>query len=172
MSNAAIAIPTSRIKLRGIANQIRQEIGRANELYFPIVEFVEWVMPNLYPGFAYVLLEQSEMGNCHGKACPEEKVIYLREDVYNGACLGNGRDRFTLAHEVSHYILHTPGMVSYARLEKGKKIEAFRDPEWQANTLAGELLIPARLIRGMSIEEVSLQCSVSHSAASIQLKYI
>lgn len=172
MSNAAVASPTSRIKLRGIANQIRKDIKCPNELYFPIVEFIEWMMPMLYPGFDYVLLEKSEMGNCHGKACPEDKVIYLREDVYNGACNGNGRDRFTLAHEVSHYILHKPGNVSYARLEKGKTIEPFRNPEWQANTLAGEILIPMGLIKGLTESEIAVRCGVSRTAASIQLGYL
>lgn len=172
MNNAAIAAPTSRFKLRGIANRIRQEIGCSKQLYFPVVEFMEWFMPQLYPGFDYILLERSEMGNCHGKACPEEKVIYLREDVYDGACRGIGRDRFTLAHEISHYILHKPGMVSYARLEQGKKLETFRDPEWQANTLAGELLIPIELIQGMSPDEIASRCGVSYSAANIQLKYV
>lgn len=168
-SSAAIAAPRSRKEIRKIAQYIRQITGTENQCEFPIMEFAELGMPKIFPGFSVVVLSREEMKNCHGKACPEEKTIYLREDVYDGAISGWGRDRLTVAHEIGHYVLHQPGCVAYAKMEKGKKLEAFRDPEWQADAFAGELLVPASLVKGMNPEQVSVLCGVSNAAATYQL---
>jgi Zn-dependent peptidase ImmA (M78 family) len=51
-------------------------------------------------------------------------------------------------------------------------LKPFEDPEWQADCLAGELLMPYDLIKGMSDEEVALQCGVTMAAAKYQLSKI
>lgn len=53
-----------------------------------------------------------------------------------------------------------------------KKVAAYRDPEWQAKCFAGELLIPAHLMVGCSIEESVDKCGVSYDAAEIQYRKI
>lgn len=169
-NTATVAEPTSRKKLRLIATKLREKLNLQNEKYFPIMGFLEIIMPKLDVDFHLEILSKYIMGNCHGKACPEEKVIYIREDVYEGACDDRGRDRFTIAHEIGHYLLHTPGTVSYARIESGKRIEAYRDPEWQANTLAAEILMPYDLIKNMDYRDIAIDCAVSFEAAKVQKK--
>lgn len=83
-----------------------------------------------------------------------------------GAIHDNPRDRFTLCHELGHYILHQPENISYARGD----IPVYQNPEWQANTFAAELLAPADLVKDMSIEEMATQCVMSRQAATIQYK--
>ena len=88
----------------------------------------------------------------------------IRSDVYEGAVKGRPRDRFTLCHELGHYILHQPEFMSYARGD----IPRYRQPEWQANTFAGELMAPYDLVKDMSIEEIMKKCGMSRQAATIQ----
>lgn len=46
------------------------------------------------------------MGAKHGETIPSENRIRIREDVYERACNGYGRDRLTMAHELGHLLLH------------------------------------------------------------------
>lgn len=166
------ATPLSRSAIRAFTNTIRKVTGLTNEKYFPIEEFLEIVMPQMDEDFVLEVLTHREMASNHGLAYPEEKVIMIREDVYEGAVKGNARDRFTLAHEVGHYFLHRKERVSFARnLGTAEKLQPFRDPEWQANAFAGELLAPPHIIKNMSVFEVMRYCGISAQAAQVQLKF-
>lgn len=155
-------VPMSRKNLREFVQEFRELFGLENELYFPIVRFIEWVLPLL--GFDYEIVAANEMGNAYGVTHTGMKVMKIREDVYDKAVEGNPRHRFTLAHELGHFLLHTPDRVSFARGE----VPAYMNPEWQANVFAGELLAPCNLVNGMSIQEISDKCGMSYTAARIQ----
>ena len=88
----------------------------------------------------------------------------IREDVYDRAVDGNARDRFTLCHELGHFLLHTPERVSFARGE----VPTYMDPEWQANVFAGELMAPYELVKNMSACEIAEKCGMSLAAAQVQ----
>ncbi|MEH7223839.1 ImmA/IrrE family metallo-endopeptidase [Bacillus sp. JJ1566] len=167
-----IANPTSRKKIRMLTNSIRQVVGMFDENYFPVVEFLELVLPKLYPSFSYEIISSENMKNEYGLTLPEKDIIRLREDVYENAISGIGRDRFTIAHEIGHYFMHKPGSISLARNTSVVEVPKFKEPEWQANTFAGELLAPPHIIRGLSVKEVALSCGISLEVASIQLKNI
>ena len=154
-----------------IVREVLEKILDRKVEYFPIVDFIEKVMPQIFEDFYVEVDTVEEMGNCHGLACPTEKCIKIREDVYDRAIKGFGRDRFTLAHELGHYLMHQPENVSFARAgEKG--VETYRNPEWQANTFAAELLMPKELIDTDNIEEIADRFGVSNQAASIRVKKI
>ncbi|MNV76712.1 hypothetical protein D3C71_1700840 [compost metagenome] len=89
--------------------------------------------------------------------------------MYDRAVAGTPRDRFTIAHEIAHYLLHSPKTVAYARAVGPQKVPAYLDPEWQANAFAGELLAPPQLIIGLEVSEVERLCGVSRTVAEIQL---
>lgn len=167
------ASPLARSDIRNLTNFIRQVCDLSNERYFPIVQFLELVMPQIDEQFFWVPASKSEMGAKHGLAYPEDKLIKIREDIYEGAVAGNGRDRFTIAHEIGHYFLHKKERVSFARsLGAAEKLPAFKDPEWQASAFAGELLAPPHIIRDLSVFEVMKYCGISQDAAQKQLKSI
>mgnify|MGYP003606304241 CR=1 FL=1 len=172
MQSSIVAVPLSRKDIRDYARQIRRFANLENEYCFPILEFVENVLPVRFDDFVLEVCSCDEMGDCHGRALPEQSLIKIREDIYERAYNGEGRDRLTIAHELGHFLLHRPGKVSLARIPRGIAVPAYKDPEWQATAFAAELLMPANLIGGLSIYDISILCGVSLSAAQIQKRKI
>ena len=169
MKNTVVASPLSRNKIRQQALRLRQIFGFDNSMWFPIVEFLEIVLPQVSEDFTFLVLETKEMEEGYGLTIPGDNLISVREDVYERALAGVGRDRFTLAHELGHFLLHTSENVGLTRLPKESSTKAYLNPEWQANTFAGELLIPSNLIESKSVSEISTECGVSLQAAQIQI---
>lgn len=164
------ATPYSRSKIRRLTNLIRSIFGLDDIRYFPIVHMLEIGLPKIFGEFNLEIVEKSLLPNKYGVTYPEENLIRLREDVYERAISGIPRDRFTVAHEIGHFIMHRPTNIALARNEKEEEIPAFKNPEWQANTFAAELLAPPHIIKGLSAAEVALTCGDSKDVASIQLK--
>lgn len=163
MKNVSVA-PMSREDIREFVKKFRQLFGLGDVLYFPIVPFIEWCLPEL--GLNYEISTVEEMDDTYGLTNTKSNVLYIREDVYRGAIEGKPRDRFTLCHELGHFLLHTPDRVSFAR----GSVPAFRDPEWQANVFAGEIMAPHYLTYYMDVDEIMTQCGMSRQAAQIQYK--
>lgn len=162
-----IADPISRKDIRMMANRIRIIERSYGNLYFDIVHFLEVTLPKIDPSFTFLVKPRSEMGECHGLTYSDRNEIQIREDVYERACNGSGRDRLTMAHELFHLLYHCKENISYARSDN---IEIYRDPEWQADAFGGELLIPYDLIVGMTPQQVAIECRVSLAAAKCQLR--
>lgn len=163
------AKPISRKIIRAYVKRLRTYIGLENELLFPILKLVEIIFPTVFPNYTFEVLPKEEMGDKHGETNPDEGWIHIREDVYEGACNGNGRDRFTIAHEAGHFLMHKTTSITLCRMDPSKRLKPYENPEWQADAFAGELLAPSYLIAEMSPEEVSKNAMVSISAARVQL---
>ena len=165
-----IAEPLSRKDIRRMAYIIRKIAGSHETLFFDIVRFLEVTLPKIDESFSFVVLPKSVMGECHGLTYPDRNEIQIREDVYERACEGSGRDRMTMAHELFHLLQHEKENISFARVADDGEIETFRDPEWQSDAFGGELLVPHHLVRGMTAEQIADKCKVSIKAARCQLK--
>ena len=108
----------SRNAIRVLTKKVREISGCDKEPYFPVVEFIEFVLGNPdYPDFDFEIVDPEEMDNMYGTTNTDTNVMKIREDVYLRAKQGVPRDRFTLCHELGHYFLHQPQFVSYARGE-------------------------------------------------------
>lgn len=95
--------------------------------------------------------------------------------IYTNAAHNFRRRRFTIAHEISHWILHRDdigdGIIDDAlyRSSLNDKMEV------QANKLAAEILMPWHLLEpeingeNDNIEKLAEMCNVSTSAMSIRL---
>jgi Zn-dependent peptidase ImmA (M78 family) len=162
-----IASPMSRNDIREFTKIIRDACGLTEVRYFPVVDLLEHLLPEIDKDFVLEIAEVNSMRE-YGVAYPKDNVIILREDVYEGAIDGVPRDRFTIAHEIGHYILHKPNRIGLARSKE--KPKPYQDPEWQANTFAGELLLPRSVIAGLTINQITKECGVSRAAAEIQLR--
>ncbi|AXP37780.1 TPA: ImmA/IrrE family metallo-endopeptidase [Haemophilus influenzae] len=115
------------------------------------------------------IIPDHEMAGALGLTLPTGEIL-LRESVYNGACYGNGRDRFTVAHELAHGVLHKE-QIGFARpVDHNTKI--YCNAEWQANEFAGRLLLPDSCIKqhsGRSISEIAGLFQISYECAEIRI---
>lgn len=160
------------MELRRLAKIIREVLDLTNELYFPIVEVLE-LLHKFDEEAHFEIVEADELEeNEHAVTDIISKTIKIRADVYEGACNGVGRDRMTIAHEFAHFITLCTLGFKLARSFGDVDIPPYRDPEWQAKCLAGELLIDSDLVKGMSAAEISRKCGVSYDAAKLQLSKI
>lgn len=130
---------------------------------------LELALPKALPTFLFDVREMSRMGTNHGLADPDENIIILREDVYEGLARGRGRDRLTAAHELGHLVLHEKKNLVLRRAVGDPP--TYCDPEWQANCFAGEFLVDHRLAKGCSSpEDVMRRFGVSRDAALVQFR--
>lgn len=166
MGNRYKAKALSRKDICRLAKTLRELLGMQEALYVDVVRLIELVLPKIDPEFEVEILENSAMDDM-AVTFPEKHKMYIREDTYQGAIKGNGRDRFTIAHEIGHYILHDVNSISFAR--GSEEIKSFESPEWQANAFAAEFLMPRALLSGMSQQRVSTECGVSAQAAKYQV---
>ncbi len=162
--------PLKRMQIRAYADNLRNTL-QLNASYFPIIDVLELVFPRIIPNFLLIVAAEAEIRNKHGITYPDKDIIYLRQDVYDAACAGKGRDRFTVAHELGHLLLHKN--VSFNRTESLSKISeyapAYKDSEWQADCFAGELLIPSSYLKNYnSISKIASEFGVSERAARTQ----
>lgn len=160
----------SRNDIRHIVREIRRITNLEQTMCFPVVRFLEHILPILISDFQLEIVPKEEMGNKHGETYPSKNLIRIREDVYINAVEGNGRDRLTIAHEIGHLLLHDDDSIALCRLEPNERLKPYEDPEWQADAFGGELLAPSYLIRGLTSVEVQVKCGVSEAAANVQLR--
>ena len=167
MQDAGYAVPPlSRAMIRAEAARIRN-VFRITGPWVDVVRLLEVWLPRVWPEFYLEIVDVGQLGTLHAVTVPERAHMQVREDVYNGACRGVGRDRFTLAHELGHIVLHSD--VEYARLEPGQSVPSFRSSEWQANSFAGEVLISAEHLTGCAgPQDLATRFGVSVEAARVQ----
>lgn len=163
----------SRQELRLLARQFRKQLHLEECLYFPIAEVLD-VLAELFPNkFSYEIVEDSEFPEgTHADTDVRTGHIRIRESVYDGACEGKGRDRMTIAHEIGHFLTLSLCGFKLERNFTKKTCPTYRDPEWQAKCFAGELLVPAYLVKDLSPKRIAAQCGVSVDAAKIQYRHI
>lgn len=125
------------------------------------------LLENKYGEFNVV--EDQELPHALGLTLPNGMIL-LRESVYNGAFDGNGRDRFTIAHELGHGIMHR-GHIGFAR-KATKNTKTYCNAEWQANEFAGRLLLPDNALitnSTLQIYELSEKFGVSLECAQTRV---
>ncbi|MDU7823411.1 MAG: ImmA/IrrE family metallo-endopeptidase [Veillonella sp.] len=162
---AGLSVPPLSLKqIRKRCELIRRIFNIPLNAPIDIVKVFEYILTQI--GVEFEIVPKHEMGAKHGETIPSENRIRIREDVYERACYGHGRDRLTMAHELGHLLLHRVETITFAR-EDGD-IPPYKDPEWQANAFAGELLAPYEYIKDMSIIDIASHYGITEKAASIQ----
>lgn len=158
---------TSRKRLREMAKDIRTRMGVREDGIIPILSMLEKEINEM--GWDLEIVDPKEIPGTYAITTPQLKTVKISEPTYMKAYTGRERERFTVAHELGHLVLHQNVALSFARSED--TVKAFEDPEWQANTFAAELLVPIDKITDMSIEEISKKYGVSYQVAKIQKSY-
>lgn len=163
--------PESRKKLRYLAELVRKELGIATDKKYIDITWVLERLDVLDSNYSFEIVpdEQLEAG-VQAQTDVTKNTIYIKESVYEGAIQNNGRDRMTIAHEMLHLILHQPASLTLFR--RTDDLPLYKNPEWQAEYFAGELLMPYDQIKNMTEEEIVAQCKVSERAAHYQKTHI
>ena len=168
-SHSYIAPPFSRRAIRGAAELVRGWAPDPSKPYFDITSFLELQLQSHDPEFALIVSTRREMGNDLARAYIADRTIEVRSDVYDHAHDGQPFARFTLAHELGHLVLHSD--IRLARRDAPYAVDRFRDPEWQADCFAGELLMPLFIYQEMkNPEDAANAFGVSSSAVKAQLR--
>ena len=164
-----LAYPHSRDAIRRDTFLLRLKLGLSNTPNFPILPFLENVLPQIDTSFYLEVLEDCELPGIYAEYIPSINAIRVKRSVYDAAASGYWLARSTLAHELGHYYYHDEHSVRYAKLDLFEKVPPDFDPERQANVFAAELLAPINLIGGMSKEQIGKMCGVSYTLAKRQL---
>ena len=165
-----IVEPKSRHDIRTLTRNFRGLLGLDDEIRFPIVESLD-VLSEVLPGFNYEIIEDDQLpAEIHADTDILTGNVRIKQSIYERACNGEGRDRMTIAHEIGHFVMLRICGFKLERNFSGKAVDTCRDPEWQAKCFAGELLVPAHLVKDMNTVEISKRCGVSLDAAEIQYK--
>ncbi|XDD52526.1 ImmA/IrrE family metallo-endopeptidase (plasmid) [Leptospira sp. WS92.C1] len=175
----------------------RKDVNRAADIFrervdsaglkmsypIPIMDILEFgYLKKLYN---YEWRTESMQSGLKGYTEFVERELVLSEETYEGASAGNSSCLFTVAHELGHVVLHDRQMTNrlyeqkeIVKLNRGN-IEAFKDPEWQANEFAAAFLMPFDQVRKILTEnnffpetEISFEFGVSDIAASIRIKNV
>jgi transcriptional regulator with XRE-family HTH domain len=133
--------PLSTSAIRAFADQVRSVFVEDDVIEFPIMDVLEFRLSSIFGGFYVDVRDAKYMGDMEGQVLAGENGIALREDVYEGAWNGNRRDRFTVSHELAHFLMHRTVTMARTRSDNHK---IFCDSEWQADTFAGTLLMSPR----------------------------
>jgi hypothetical protein len=160
--------PMSADRIRAFAEKVRSAFLKDEQIKFPIVEVLEFKLSAVLEEFVFDVREAEEMGELEGIVIAGRQMLCLRKDVYDDACRGNGRARFTASHELAHYLLHRN--VQMARV-RDQGVAIYCDSEWQADTFAGALMMSRRHLHLFrDAEHAAELCGMSLAAAKYQLK--
>lgn len=166
-----IVPPRSWHNIREVSASLRESLGLNKQARVPTVEIIEEVLDKRLNLLSFQVGFQEEMGSAEGYTCPNGTFIMLREDVYEKACSGDPRARFTAIHELGHWAMHTN--IPLARAEYGQKIARYALAEPQANQFAAEFLMPAGFISSTdTVADLTPRFGVSKEAARVRLVYL
>lgn len=157
--------PTSKKKLASLAIEFRKKFNVIG-LELPVLEIIDKLhcdgLLNLE------VLEDNDLRFNENQLAFYElnsNTMYVKLSVYIEALNNIGRSRFTLTHELSHYLLLY--VLKFKTEETNDEVKAYEDPEWQANYLAGELLAPTVNTIGFSVNDYIEKCLLSEECAIV-----
>ncbi|MGL5796690.1 MAG: ImmA/IrrE family metallo-endopeptidase [Cetobacterium sp.] len=163
--NSTKAEPRSRQKIEAEVEQFRKncKITSSKGRAIDVLKVLD-LSTEVY-GYEYQVVEDRELPyNVYAETDLIHKKIYIKESVYDRAAEGSTRDRFTIAHEIGHVIMHTDKII----VCRGDEIKKYEYPEWQADHFAAELLVPVFHIGDLSVDEIKNKYKVSKKVAQIR----
>ena len=148
----------------------------------PIEHFIEFVLPKHKKAQFDVapLPHPSEAITIPGDDNRLPRII-MASEVFDRLLAGNGRARFTAAHECGHVIYHMQefrkALVSgtHKGLYRKPTIPPYMNPERQADVFASRMLMPEPAVRlalqilGPNVRDLAELFQVSYQAMSVRL---
>jgi Winged helix-turn-helix DNA-binding len=163
--------PTSYSKLEKAADDLRPmlpTVGRDLRGSFKLdaLKILEQTLPQA--GYNYKYEPVSSLRDCAGFTIPEEKLVVIREDVYEGLFTDAVFSRSTVIHELTHIALkHAVTLHRGAVLGQHKFCE---DSEWQAKAMTVALMMPLAACKASnSPADLARMCGTSIEAATYRI---
>ena len=94
-------------------------------------------------------IEEAELGDCSGMLIPAKRLIRVNASEAMSGDTPTRRHRFTIAHELGHWIFHAHGAEcapTYCRSQDVSQ-DTDRTLEREANVFGAELLMPETAVR-------------------------
>lgn len=157
--------PLSSAEIEQKAIQRRTTLELDDCEAFPILHVLE---REVMEGFEVV--PAAELEGDEGRMYPVSGAIVISEETYLAAERGDGRARFTIAHELGHYWMHRKSAYSFRN--SNAVILPFENSEWQADEFAGHLLAPIHIIRGLTAAQIAKRCQISMKAAIVRMNKV
>ncbi|MGJ7544338.1 ImmA/IrrE family metallo-endopeptidase [Variovorax sp. LT1R16] len=111
------------------------------------------------------------MAGVEAVCIPETATIMLTSQTYQAARRNDPRTRFTIFHELGHFMLqHTKTLP-----RKNVEAKAYIDSEWQADQFSAEMTMPLKVIKARSLltaTKVAGFFGVSIPAAQYRLRQL
>ncbi|MGR6860797.1 ImmA/IrrE family metallo-endopeptidase [Aliivibrio salmonicida] len=138
--------------------------SRFSNTQLPIAELLDYLRDS--GQIEFEVLEDNKLPNEYAVSSPNEKIIRCRESVYERALNGSARDKFTLAHELGHVLMHQNTNPEFARSQSDSNHHYTEDAEWQANTFSSEFLVDSRQLEGInSPRDIEKRFGISFESA-------
>jgi Zn-dependent peptidase ImmA (M78 family) len=135
-----------------------------------MLPILEHVLYDVIDGYDFQVEEDAIMGRLEGLTDTQRPIIKLRNSVYLALERGDGRSRFTAAHEFGHLVLHC-GLPTYRAFSD--EYQPLHDPERQANIFAAAFLMPRQaFLACRSVREAMTKFGVSQDAVSCRARIL
>ena len=148
-----------------------------------MIELIDYKIPSIDESFDCEVCDhdtwegaENEEAYCSLKPSP---VLYIMQNIYRGANMGDGSCRYTIAHELGHFVLHGSIAKSRKLPERlarhvpglSQKFHSTRTEEQEANAFAACLLTPVSHIEpSTSAWDLQLRYGVSREVAEKTLR--
>lgn len=131
------------------AEKYRNQFDVVDVELVDIVAILEFKLPESFPGFKLRIKPVSSMKD-FAVSEPHHNRITVREDIYDNACEGDAFCRFTLAHELGHFLLHSGNSRTLHKSPekyeaKISNMNSIESAEKQADMFARHFLAPPRV---------------------------
>lgn len=163
--------PMNYAKLEQVAEQFRQllpkKTGRGGGPWnIDSWRLLEKTLPSAQ--YRYAVVGRDTLNEIAAFTVPEEGLIVVREDIYDGLFEDEPFSRSTIVHEFSHIALRHATTLHRGAI--AGEHQFFEDSEWQAKSLTAALMMPIEACKAAaSAEELAILCGTSVQAAGYRL---
>lgn len=131
------AKPLNKVQIKRIASSIRKLLRIENGKDFPVIRFIESCMSGLINNeYTFIVVDDKELKENYAETDVKNKIMRIRESIYDNACCNDYFSLKVLKHELGHFFLHDSVEAIFPKNESEVKLKCIEDPEWQADVFA------------------------------------
>lgn len=157
-------------ELEDIGRKFLRKLGIENQVR-PDLMTIFTKLKHVDSKFNYCRVPDEKLPHAEAHWYSEDNVLTLRESVFVNMQRDDPRCRFTVAHEISHYLLGHKGFLNRATGQIQKDISSVlvKHQESEANRMAPILLAPEHLIpEGATVQTIQGKFGLSFEAANLR----